>query len=439
MKRSHPQTQAGGAATALTRAAAKDGDRPEDLFSDDDSDEYESDSEELVEDSGDESDADGGRLWMPGTELAPDHVLEPDMTAYEMLHNVTAKWPCLTFDVLWDTLGEGRRTYPATAHFVAGTQADQPNHNEIQVLKCANLTRTPQEDEDDDDESDTEEDPELTCRAIPVTAGVNRIRASPSRDLPHHVCAMLEDGRAVVYDIESEIGMSGLSNAKPAHVLKHAAEGYAVDWATHIVTGDTAGQIRLTRMSESQFVSSPEYLGHTSSVEDLQWSPSEKTVFSSCSADGTIRIWDTRSRKRAPAITFTASTTDVNVMSWNTNVSYLLASGDDGGTFGVWDLRSMKSVASFDWHKQPITSIGWHPHDESVLAVSSPSQTTVWDLSVEPDPEEEPTDVEIPPQLMFCHLGQQDVKEIRWHPQIPGTLITTAASGFNIFKSAHQS
>lgn len=98
-------------------------------------------------------------------------------------------------------------------------------------------------------------------------------------------------------------------------------------------------------------------------------------------------------------------------------------------------------VASFAWHKAPITSIEWHPTEDSVFAASgADDQITMWDLGVELDDDEmggvdEMQDNEVPPQLLFVHQGQTDVKELHWHPQIPGAIISTASDGFNIFKT----
>lgn len=100
-------------------------------------------------------------------------------------------------------------------------------------------------------------------------------------------------------------------------------------------------------------------------------------------------------------------------------------------------------IASFSWHKSPITSIEWHPTEDSVFAASSADdQVSLWDLGVEQDDEtgvtmdDAPDGTQVvPPQLLFVHQGQKDVKEVHWHPQIPGAVISTALDGFNIFKT----
>ena len=70
----------------------------------------------------------------------------------------------------------------------------------------------------------------------------------------------------------------------------------------------------------------------------------------------------------------------------------------------------------------------------------------MWDLSLERDPEEEralgagaaaPDDAELPPQLMFLHQGVAQPKELHWHPHIPGLLLLTAETGFNVFRPSN--
>lgn len=70
----------------------------------------------------------------------------------------------------------------------------------------------------------------------------------------------------------------------------------------------------------------------------------------------------------------------------------------------------------------------------------------MWDLSVEADEDAARKDAAaqaageelqaFPPQLLFIHQGQHNVKEVHFHPQIPGVLVSTAEDSFNIFKPA---
>ncbi|OIW18025.1 hypothetical protein TanjilG_07609 [Lupinus angustifolius] len=108
-----------------------------------------------------------------------------------------------------------------------------------------------------------------------------------------------------------------------------------------------------------------------------------------------------------------------------------------------YDKERDSMVAYFEYHKHPITSIEWSPHEASSLVVSSSdNQLIIWDLSLEKDEEEDaefkaktqevnaPQD--LPPQLLFIHQRQKDLKELHWHTKIPGMIMSTASDGFNI-------
>lgn len=115
-----------------------------DDFSEDDADEVieaGADGEEPGEDDTmqDTMDLDKAVYLPSRNKLAKDEVLEPDSSAYHMLHRMNVKWPCLSFDVLHDDLGDERRSFPHTAYMVAGTQAAREKDNEIMIMKLSGL------------------------------------------------------------------------------------------------------------------------------------------------------------------------------------------------------------------------------------------------------------------------------------------------------------
>ena len=408
------------------------------------------------------------------SKLEPGQTLSPDLSTYEMLHALSTPWPCLSFDIIRDSLGDNRKTYPATMYAVAGTQAESKREkdNQIMIMKFSGLSRMDREHGEDDssDDEDEDADPILESSSIPMTSTTNRIRAhqtppSDSSRPPITLTAtMTEAAQVLIHDITPHLSHFDSPGTiitpqqnKPLSTLRmHRTEGYAVDWSPLIttgklVTGDNDGKIYVTTRTDSGgwAVDNRAFTGHNGSVEELQWSPSERHVFASASSDGTIKVWDVRSKSRTAALSVQVSKTDVNVMSWSRQTAHLLASGADDGEWAVWDLRQWKPnanlaaplkpmpVASFNFHKEQITSIEWHPTDDSIVAVAAGDDTlTLWDLAVELDDEEskDTGGVEgVPPQLLFVHYMAK-VKEAHWHPQIPGCVVGTGET-FNVFKT----
>jgi ribosome assembly protein RRB1 len=223
-------------------------------------------------------------------------------------------------------------------------------------------------DEDDEDGDNLDEDAVLEHRSVPHVGGVNRVRAQPlpaGQPLPapvgpYYVASWAETGKVHIWDVRPliyalEAPGASVDKARtetPRYsVDAHGrAEGFAMDWAAsdtgalRLLTGDVHSKIYLTTSTPTGFTTQKTpFTSHTSSVEDIQWSPNEATVFASCSADQSVRMWDVRSKGRQNVAGIEkAHSSDVNVISWNRSTAYLLLSGGDEGGTKVWDLRNVK-------------------------------------------------------------------------------------------------
>lgn len=352
------------------------------------------------------------------------------------------------------------------------------------------------DEESDSDESDSEEEaaatggggarakpkPTLAVRQLAHHGAVTRTRSCPTS--PHVVATFSETGHVQVWDVSPQLaslagdasaskkGGAKLGRAPPRQVFTgHAAEGYALDWSTpapgRLLSGDSTGSIHLWEPAPGGrwAVGAALFRGHGSAaVEDVAWSPVEGGVFASVGCDGAACVWDVRQRS-GPALRVVAHAgCDANCVAWSSLAPAMLATAAEDGSFKIWDLRSWGSggsgsggsggsggsvapVASFSYHRGAVVSLQWAGFDASTIASAGEDDSVcVWDLAVERDAEEEAAALaeagargalpppELPPQLMFVHQGQKEVKELRWHPQIPGLVVTTAAAGFMVWK-----
>ncbi|XP_013172345.1 PREDICTED: glutamate-rich WD repeat-containing protein 1 [Papilio xuthus] len=420
--------------------------------------------EEMAEDE--ES---GPKTYLPGQPLKEDEHLVCDQSAYVMLHQAQTGAPCLSFDIVTDNLGSDRTEYPMTAYMVAGTQASSVHLNNVIVMKMSNLhcTTKPDEDQESDDEDDEDEEedeekkPNMTFAFIKHEGCVTRIRTTNFRNSVL-AASWSELGVVNVWNITQQLQAVddpilleryNLTNVttpvRPLYSFNgHQQEGFGIDWCPTelgvLATGDCRRDIHIWKPNEGGTwnVDQRPLVGHTNSVEDIQWSPNERNVLASCSVDKSIRIWDTRAgpQKACMLTAENAHQSDVNVISWN-NKEPFIASGGDDGFLHIWDLRNFTSnspVGTFKHHTAPVTSVEWHWTEPSVLAsAGEDNQVALWDLAVERD-DDEVIDEELknlPPQLLFIHQGQTEIKELHWHKQIPGVIVTTAHTGFNIFKT----
>jgi ribosome assembly protein RRB1 len=123
-----------------------------------------------------------------------------------------------------------------------------------------------------------------------------------------------------VYDLSAHAAALNGLGPKPAwgstgpcfSFSGHTDEGFALDWSKvvpgQLVSGDCAGKIHVWMPSEggggggaaaggggggggsAWSVETAGRAEHSGSVEDLQWSPSEPTVFISCGVDKSIKV-----------------------------------------------------------------------------------------------------------------------------------------------------
>ena len=422
-------------------------------------------------------------------DLTEGQVMEFSNIGYTMYHRAMTEWPCLSVDFLLPNFQTSPSLnnitmveefeYPLELYAVAGSQADFTSQNQLYVMRFTDLAQTKYDDNEDDGGIDIEGEtkinkgkdvdlePVLFSERFQLFSATNRIRSMYNSPI---VALMNQTGQLQIFDVsknlqnlsERDIHKSEKTrNSDCTKILGNfqlSTEGFGLNWSKQelglLACGTNDGVISLFRPANetfSDFVKSEHLIkAHEQSVEDIQFSPAQTQVLASCSADKSIKVFDLRdpSSMLSSSISINSHNSDVNVISWNTKNPNLLASGDDEGIFKVFDLRypTKSAITDIQFHQDSICSIEWQPHDEWTLTVGSlDSRVSLWDLSVESDEQGVSSMLdesenkcksaeEVPEQLLFLHQGQEELREVRWHPVYKGVMMSTALDSFNVFQ-----
>lgn len=140
------------------------------------------------------------------------------------------------------------------------------------------------------------------------------------------------------------------------------------DWTSMAVSLST-NTVKIYSPMTGQYLG--ECKGHSSTINHLSFSgASTPHVLHSCSSDGTIRAWDTRTFHQVSCIT-AGSSQEVFSFSFGGSDDNLLAAGCQSQIF-FWDWRNKKQVACLEEsHVEDVTQVHFIPAHQNKLASAS--------------------------------------------------------------------
>ena len=188
----------------------------------------------------------------------------------------------------------------------------------------------------------------------------------------------MENGSIHVWDPRVVIGQESTTAPTFVSFSQHASGPVkAVQFSplvpTQLATGGSDGKLLIHNLNESNsvpFMPCANKSQQLSQITSVAWNTQVAHIVASSASDGSVSIWDIKSRKVWCDIR--AGDQAISDIAWNPTQGFhlLTALNDDRNpVIKLWDLRSSTSMplATLAGHSQGILSMSWCPHDEHLL------------------------------------------------------------------------
>ena len=140
---------------------------------------------------------------------------------------------------------------------------------------------------------------------------------------------------------------------------------YSASADMHLASWDLTSGTRIRR-----------YIGHEEIINTIDTTKRGEELLISGSDDGTIAIWDPRSKNAVDYIETDFPVTAVAVAEAGNEIY----SGGIDNDIRVWDLRKKATVYSMLGHNDTVTSLRVSPDSQSLLSYSHDSTAKTWDI-----------------------------------------------------------
>ncbi|KAJ3805338.1 peroxin 7 [Lentinula lateritia] len=220
----------------------------------------------------------------------------------------------------------------------------------------------------------------------------------------NHVLTASGDGSIRLWDVVLDVRCSNLAIAA---WQEHTKEVFSVDWSNiqkdTFVSSSWDGTVKVWKPERPRSILTLQ--AHQSCVYQALFSPHQPDLISTCSTDGTLKMFDLRSPAyatgpgtnsfinplSAAVLTIPASASEVLTLDWNKYRPMVLASGSVDRMVKVWDCRMVKlgdsqvggiCESSLPGHEYAVRKLQWSPHHADLLATASYDMTCrIWNTT----------------------------------------------------------
>ncbi|XP_030585324.1 methylosome protein WDR77 [Archocentrus centrarchus] len=149
--------------------------------------------------------------------------------------------------------------------------------------------------------------------------------------------------------------------------------------ASTAVTGSMDCRIKVWDLSQETVVTT--YSVHTQPVSCVACSPTDESLFLSCSEDGRVLLWDRRKpNKPASRIDVESPSCSPTSLAWHPHHRSTIAFGDELGTVTVKDFLGSEPTRVENVHRRRVNGLAFSTHSTSLLAsVSDDCSVAVMD------------------------------------------------------------